>query len=141
MVLADFGADVVRIDRPGGTGNPDVLCRYALAFPRPCPNHRVEPSVFLSRSGKRSISLNLKLPAAVKLIKSLARKADVVIDPFRPGVLHKLGLGAEDLRRENKGLVYASITGYGQTGTAFFLFSFFFFFFFFFLSDGDMHGV
>nr|KAJ3417926.1 hypothetical protein HK105_000583 [Polyrhizophydium stewartii] len=93
MVLADFGADVVRINRSDETSTYDVLAR-----------------------GKRSIQLNLKQPAGVDLVLRLLDKADVLIDPYRPGVLERLGLGPDVVLRRNPRLIYARLTGFGQTG-------------------------
>lgn len=93
MVLADFGADVVRIDRPGSSFSSDVLARH-----------------------KRSISVSVKSAKGVALLKKLISRADVVIDPFRPGVLERLGLGPEDVFKENERLVYARLTGFRRVG-------------------------
>eukprot|EP00457_Paulinella_chromatophora_P010714 gb/GEZN01010826.1/.p1 GENE.gb/GEZN01010826.1/~~gb/GEZN01010826.1/.p1 ORF type:complete len:388 (-),score=44.27 gb/GEZN01010826.1/:44-1174(-) len=92
MVLADFGADVVRIDRPRGNA-PDNLSR-----------------------GKRSIVLDLKNPQGLCVLRRLVLRADVLLDPFRPGVLEKLGLDLGALQAVNKGLIIARLTGWGQDG-------------------------
>jgi alpha-methylacyl-CoA racemase len=92
MILADFGADVVRVDRVGG-GSPDLLAR-----------------------GKRSIAVDLKNPRGVETILRLAEKADVLVEPFRPGVMERLGLGPDVAQARNPALVYARLTGFGQTG-------------------------
>ena len=92
MILADFGADVVRVDRVGGAMH-DVIAR-----------------------GKRSIALNMKDPKGVETLLRLLDQADVLIDPFRPGVLERLGAGPEVACARNPRLVYARLTGYGQTG-------------------------
>jgi alpha-methylacyl-CoA racemase len=98
MLLADLGADVVRVDRPrevnraGETGT-DVL-------------HR----------GKRSVAVDLKQPAGVAVIRQLAGTADVLIESFRPGVAERLGVGPDDALRWNQRLVYGRMTGWGQAG-------------------------
>ncbi|HWP67283.1 MAG TPA: CaiB/BaiF CoA-transferase family protein [Candidatus Limnocylindria bacterium] len=92
MILADFGADVVRVDRVGGA-TLDLLAR-----------------------GKRSVALNMKDPKGVDALLRLLDRADVLIDPFRPGVLERLGAGPEVVCARNPRLVYARLTGYGQTG-------------------------
>lgn len=97
--LADFGADVVRIDRPG----PERL----MTAP---PRHD-----FYNRN-KRSIALDLKSVAGRDTARALARHADVVIEGFRPGVMERLGLGPEVLLAENPRLVFARMTGWGQAG-------------------------
>lgn len=97
MLLADLGADVVRVDRP---------------LP---PGHEEPPSDVLSR-GRRSIALDLKRPEDLVVGRALADRADVLVDPYRPGVADRLGVGAETLLRTNPGLVYAQMTGWGQSG-------------------------
>jgi alpha-methylacyl-CoA racemase len=92
MILADFGADVIRVDRVGAQ-SLDVLAR-----------------------GKRSVAVDLKKPEGVETVLRLAEKADVLLEPFRPGVMEKLGLGPEVACKRNPRLVYARLTGYGQTG-------------------------
>ncbi len=100
MLLADFGADVVLVERPAG-GDP------ARSF----------PAAFASMArNKRSISLDLKSDAGRIQLEALARTADVVIEGFRPGVMDRLGLGHAALVKLNPRLVYASISGFGQTG-------------------------
>lgn len=95
MLLADYGASVIRIDRKDDQHNTriDRLAR-----------------------GKRSISMNLKNQAAIDIFRRLSSKADVLIEPFRPGVMEKLGLGPDVLLNDNKGLIYARLSGYGQDG-------------------------
>jgi len=93
MVLADYGAKVIRVDKVGGGLNYDVTAR-----------------------GKRSIALNLKKPEGVGVLKKLCASADVLIEPFRPGVMERLGLGPEVVTADNPRLVYARLTGFGQSG-------------------------
>ncbi|MCY7280213.1 MAG: CoA transferase [Sphingomonas bacterium] len=99
MMLADMGADVIRIDRPGG------------------PAVSAGPPTFdiLNRS-RRSIALDLKHPASVEIALRLCASADVVLEGFRPGVMERLGFGPDQLRAEHPALVYARMTGWGQTG-------------------------
>lgn len=92
MILADFGADVVRVDRRGSR-SADLLCR-----------------------GKRSIGVDLKHPDGVATVLRLVEKADVLLEPFRPGVMERLGLGPDVALAKNPKLVYARLTGYGQDG-------------------------
>jgi alpha-methylacyl-CoA racemase len=98
MILADFGADVVRVDRSPTSG----------AKPDPTRDH-------LAR-GKRSIGLNLKNPRGVEVLLRLLETADVLIEPFRPGVMEKLGVGPDVALARNPRLVYARLTGWGQGG-------------------------
>ncbi|NXJ80241.1 AMACR racemase, partial [Trogon melanurus] len=94
MILADFGARVVRVDRT----NPPV------------------PYADVQGRGKRSLALDLKRAAGAAALKRLCRGADVLIEPFRHGVMERLGLGPEVLLQENPKLIYARLTGFGQTG-------------------------
>ncbi|KAM9820516.1 alpha-methylacyl-CoA racemase [Neosynchiropus ocellatus] len=94
MILADFGAKVIRVDRTKA-GLP--LDRQAR--------------------GKQSLSINLKSPEGVAVLKKLCLQSDVLLEPYRKGVMEKLGLGPQELLKENPRLIYARLTGYGQTGT------------------------
>ncbi len=96
MVLADLGADAVRVDRIDGT--------------RPLDAHRI-----LDR-GRRSVALDLKDPRAVEVVLRMAQGSDVLVEGFRPGVAERLGFGPEECRRRNARLVYARMTGWGQDG-------------------------
>ncbi|TNC23775.1 CaiB/BaiF CoA transferase family protein [Amycolatopsis alkalitolerans] len=100
LILADLGADVVLVERPGA-GDP------ARAFPG---FHGA-----LAR-GKRSVALDLKTDQGRDLLRALARRSDVVLDGFRPGILDRLGVGARELTEVRPDLVYVSVTGYGQGG-------------------------
>jgi len=93
MVLSDFGADVIRIDRAP---------------------HSTEPP-FMSR-GKRSIQINLKTKEGIKVLLRMLKQSDVLIEPFRPGVMERLGLGPMECLSQNKRLIYARLTGFGQDG-------------------------
>ena len=105
-LLADGGADVVKIEPPEGD---DMRLRTPL---------RNGHSAYFGQlnAGKRSLALDLKNPAAIEAIRRLVEKADVVVENFRPGVMERLGLGYEALRDVNPRLVYCSISGYGQAG-------------------------
>lgn len=109
MVLADMGADVVRVESPN---RPDMV--------RFLPPYDGDVSAWhgvLNRN-KRSLALDLKRPEAVAAVKRLVAVGgyDVVIEQFRPGVMDRLGLGYEALRAINPAVVYCALTGYGQTG-------------------------
>lgn len=99
MILAELGADVVRIDRPGGSG---VLSG--------------QEGVDLFNRGKSSALLDLKRPDGLEAVRSLIDRADVLIEGYRPGVAEKLGVGPDDCFARNPRLVYARMTGWGQTG-------------------------
>jgi crotonobetainyl-CoA:carnitine CoA-transferase CaiB-like acyl-CoA transferase len=112
LLLADFGADVIKVE---DTGMGDYI-RWA-----PPHYEGADPTagsaLFLSLNrGKRSIRIDLKTDAGRDVLLRLARDADVLLESFRPGVLDRLGVGYERLRAENPGLVYCAITGYGQDG-------------------------
>lgn len=107
MLLADMGAEVLRVESPS---RPD-LCRVM-------PPHEAGVSAahaFLNRS-KRGIAVDLKKPEGVDLIKKLVAEYDIVVEQFRPGVMDRLGVGYEALKAINPRLIYCAITGYGQTG-------------------------
>ena len=112
LLLADFGADVLKIE---DTGMGDYV-RWA-----PPHYEGADPSagsaLFLSLNrGKRSIRLNLKEEKGRQVLLALVREYDVLLESFRPGVMDRLGVGYERLRQENPGLVYCAISGYGQDG-------------------------
>ena len=110
LVLADLGGHVVKIERPG-TGDP---MRQLLS-----PGTEGRPGLFaLVNRDKKSLTLNLKTCEGRKIFLELTRRADVVLEGFRPGVMERLGVGYKTLAAENPALVYASISGYGQTGPA-----------------------
>jgi crotonobetainyl-CoA:carnitine CoA-transferase CaiB-like acyl-CoA transferase len=99
QLLADLGADVLKIEPPGG----DPM--------------RAFPELFATLNGnKRSVVLDLKTPEDRARAHSLVRDADVVVEGFRPGVAARLGMGEAELRAVHPGLVYCSVSGYGQTG-------------------------
>jgi formyl-CoA transferase len=102
--LADWGADIIKIEQPGGDD------KGAMGGPRAGPDFQN-----LHRN-KRALTLNLKSEDGVEIFKKLAAKADVVVENFRPGVKTRLGIDYESLKPLNKGLVYASISGFGQDG-------------------------
>ncbi len=105
LMLADLGADVLKVEVPGhGDG---------LRFMTPEPF--AASHVALNR-GKRSMTLNLKSPAAPDLLRRLVRDVDVLVESAKPGAMEKLGLGFDDLRQENPGLVWCALTGFGPDG-------------------------
>lgn len=107
LALADMGAEVIKIEPPG-TGDE------TRSFP---PFRDGESHYFISiNRGKKSIVIDLKSEAGVKLIKDLVTKCDVLVENYRPGVMDRLGLGYETLSELNPGLIYCSISGFGMTG-------------------------
>jgi alpha-methylacyl-CoA racemase len=100
MMLADHGAEVIRIDRASGSrgGSQPVTSKDVLA------------------RGRKSIAIDLKSAEGVALARKIAARADGIIEGFRPGVMERLGLGPEELLEDNPKLVYGRMTGWGQTG-------------------------
>lgn len=93
MVLSDFGATVTKVDR------------------------QIENPLDSLAKGKRTIAINIKNEKGQELVRSLCKASDVLIEPYRPGVMEKLNLGPDVLLKENPRLIYARLTGFGQTGT------------------------
>ena len=107
LALADLGAEVFKIEPPG-------VGDETRSFP---PVRDGESHYFLSiNRGKKSIVVDLKAPDGLALVKELAAKCDVVVENYRPGVMERLGLSYEVLAAINPGLIYCSISGYGQDG-------------------------
>ncbi len=107
MILADFGAEVIKIEEP-------VRGDYMRSIP---PLAQQEGAVFLAvNRNKKSLTLNLKTEAGQRIFMELARTADVLLEGFRPGVMARLGLDYAALREVNPRLVYCSLSGYGQAG-------------------------
>ena len=107
MMLADMGAEVLRVESPN---RPDLLRLMPPMTGKVSAGH-----AYLNRS-KRSLSLDLKQPGAVEIIHGLIQSHDILVEQFRPGVMERLGLGYKALSAINPRLIYCSITGYGQTG-------------------------
>ena len=97
MLLADLGAEVVRVDRVGTRAGPDARADV------------------LAR-GRRSVVVDLKKPGGAQVVLRLTESADARIEPFRPGVAERLGVGPDACLARNPGLVYARMTGWGQEG-------------------------
>jgi formyl-CoA transferase/CoA:oxalate CoA-transferase len=112
MLLADLGADVLKIERPGEGDDTRRLLRYAGRGPDD------EDYFYAVNRNKRSVEIDLKCPEGLELARKLAQGADVLVENFRPGVADRLGLGWAELHRLNPALVYCSISGFGQSGPA-----------------------
>jgi crotonobetainyl-CoA:carnitine CoA-transferase CaiB-like acyl-CoA transferase len=107
MMLGDFGADIIKIEEPG-IGDPARQSRAGIKQPG---------AYFLATNrNKRSVTVNLKHERGREIFLKLAEKADVVVEGNRPGVMDRLGVGYETLKRINPRLIYCAITGYGQDG-------------------------
>jgi crotonobetainyl-CoA:carnitine CoA-transferase CaiB-like acyl-CoA transferase len=107
MMLADLGADVLKVEAPN---------RLDLMRVGPPHDQGVSAGHMAVNRNKRSIALNLKIPEAVQVVRKLVKTFDVVLEQFRPGVMKRLGLDYEILKKENARLIYCSLTGYGQDG-------------------------
>ncbi len=115
QILADLGADVVKVERPGagddtrGWGPPFLKDRSGA--------ETREAGYYLSvNRGKRSITLDLDKPEGQRVVRALAERSDIVLENFKVGTLARFGLGYEQLKAVNPKLIYCSITGFGQTG-------------------------
>src|SRR5579883_292795 len=108
QMLADFGADVIKIEEPG-SGD------YGRFMP-PHGAGGVSLYFLAINRNKRSMTLNLKTDEGREIFRRLVSKSDVVLESFRPGVMERLGLGYEQLKELQPGLVYCAISGYGQDG-------------------------
>ncbi|HKH32732.1 MAG TPA: CoA transferase, partial [Beijerinckiaceae bacterium] len=108
MMLADMGADVIKIERnPGGDDT-----RRSVP-----PKIRGESAAFMMMNrNKRGLVLDLKTKGGAEVLRRLAKTADVLVENFGPGVMERLGFGYEDLRQDNPGLIYCSLSGFGRTG-------------------------
>jgi len=107
MVLADMGADVTKIEKIKGGDDSRQMGPYI----------EDESACFMQiNRNKRSVALNLKDPEARELFYDMARQADVIIENYRPGVTQSLEVDYESIKEINPGIIYASISGYGQTG-------------------------
>jgi crotonobetainyl-CoA:carnitine CoA-transferase CaiB-like acyl-CoA transferase len=105
-VLVDLGADVIKVEPPEGD-----LTRYS--WPR---FHSIASYFTQQNCGKRNVSVDLRRPEAVDLLRRLVGRCDVVLENFRPGVMDRIGLGYATLAAEHPRLIYCAITGYGQDG-------------------------
>jgi crotonobetainyl-CoA:carnitine CoA-transferase CaiB-like acyl-CoA transferase len=111
QLLADLGANVIKVERPG---QGDLF--RTLTFNNKWVGGKESPNFLAWNRNKRSLALDLKAPAAKRILYKIAEKADVVVQNFRPGVLAKLGFGYEDFRRINPRIIYCSGSGYGESG-------------------------
>ncbi len=109
MTLGDFGAEIIKVEQPG---RGDDSRHWGPPF-----TAGGQSAYFLcANRNKRSLTLNLKEQAGRTIFRQLAAQADVVVENFKAGGMERLGLGCESLRKDNPGLIYCAITGYGQTG-------------------------
>lgn len=110
-LLADLGADVIKIERPDGDAWRETGKNYNPRF-----NDDANPVFDIYNSGKRFVSLNLKSPEGMGVFRSLLAESDIFITNTRPQALKRLGIAYEDLKEEFPGLIYAIVLGYGEEG-------------------------
>lgn len=106
MLLGDLGADVVKVEPPGGDTTRRMGTRQGME----------STGFWAVNRNKRGIVLNLKDPRGQKIVRALVDRTDILVENYRPGVLDSFGLGYQDLRDINPRLIYASISGFGATG-------------------------
>jgi crotonobetainyl-CoA:carnitine CoA-transferase CaiB-like acyl-CoA transferase len=120
QVLADLGADVVKVERPPGDDHPggDDTRGWGPPFLRDTEGHETGDAAYFlgTNRNKRSITIDIATPAGAALIRKLAARSDVLVENFKVGDMARHGLDASSLLAANPGLIYCSITGYGQTG-------------------------
>ena len=110
-LLADMGAEVILVEKPGGSKN-----RSQGPFLEDIPHPERSLHFFYFNSNKKSITLNIEMTDGIEIFKNLVSKIDIVVEAFPPGKMEVLGLDYDNLRNINKGLIMVSVTGFGQTG-------------------------
>ena len=113
--LADLGAEVIKVERPG---KGDDSRSYAPPFLKDAEGKETRESAYFcaANRGKKSITVNLSKPEGQQLVRELAKNCDVLIENYKVGDLARYGLGYDDVKAINPGIIYCSITGFGQTG-------------------------
>ena len=115
QMLGDLGAEIIKIERPGAG---DDTRRFAPPFLKDQDGKDTSESAYFmgANRNKRSVAIDISKTEGQRLVREIAEKADVLVENFKLGNLERYGLGYQDLRETNAGLVYCSITGFGQTG-------------------------
>ena len=114
QILADLGAEVIKIEKPG---EGDETRHFGPPFLKAQDGARGDATYFLcANRNKKSVTIDFSKPAGADLVKRLARRAHVVVENFKTGALEKYGLDYESLRQHNPGLIYCSLTGFGHDG-------------------------
>ena len=115
QILGDLGAEIIKIERPGAG---DDTRRFAPPFLKDQEGKDTSESAYFmgANRNKRSVAIDISKTEGQRLVREIAEKADVLVENFKLGNLERYGLGYQDLRETNAGLVYCSITGFGQTG-------------------------
>lgn len=112
MMLSDFGADVIKVEAPTRSGRRTA----DEALSRPDVDEEILAAYYGLNRNKRSIILNLKTEEGLKIFYRFAEGADVIFEGFRPGVVKRLKVDYEELKKRNHSLIYCSLSGYGQDG-------------------------
>ena len=107
MLLADLGADVIKVEPKRGDWIRSVGRKV---------EHAMSPTYVSMNRNKRGLCIEMKDPRGLKAVQALAARADVIVESFRPGVMERFGLGYDALARSRPGLIYASVTGFGRSG-------------------------
>lgn len=114
QMLGDFGAEIIKVERPGGG---DLFRSVAAPFPLDANGKKLDSAGFLAANrNKKSITVDFTKPAGQEVVRGLIAKADVVVENLKPGDLVRFGLGYDSVSKVNPGIVYLSISGFGQTG-------------------------
>ena len=113
--LADLGAEVIKVERPL---KGDDSRAYAPPYLKDAQGKETRESAYFcaANRGKKSITVNISKPEGQQLVRELAKQCDVLIENYKVGDLARYGLGYDDLKKDNPGLIYCSVTGFGQTG-------------------------
>ena len=114
QLLGDFGAEIIKVERPAGG---DLFRTVAAPFPLDAKGNKLDSSGFLAANrNKKSITVDITKPAGQEVVRKLIQSADVVIENLKPGDLARYSLDYENVKKLNPGIVYLSISGFGQTG-------------------------
>src|SRR4051812_15566608 len=114
QVLGDFGAEIIKVERLAGG---DLFRGVAAPFPVDANGKKLDSSGFLAANrNKKSITVDITKPAGQDVVRKLVAKADVLVENLKPGDLTRFGLDYASLAKVNPGLIYISISGFGQTG-------------------------
>jgi crotonobetainyl-CoA:carnitine CoA-transferase CaiB-like acyl-CoA transferase len=113
--LADLGAEVIKVERPL---KGDDSRAYAPPYLKDAQGKETRESAYFcaANRGKKSITVNISKPEGQQLVRELAKQCDVLIENYKVGDLARYGLGYDDMKKDNPGLIYCSVTGFGQTG-------------------------
>src|SRR5256885_9896806 len=115
QMLADLGAEVIKIERPGGGDDARIFGPPYLSDPNGKANNNNSFYLCANRN-KQSVAVDIAKPAGQQIVRELAKTVDIIMENFKVGDLKRYGLDYEQIRTINPGVIYCSVTGYGQTG-------------------------